>query len=111
MTGLCKVEPTPKGWFIEYIDRSPDALAKQAVSSCVCCCRANQERVHVHTRVFVINKTQCKKGLYVHCRLPATLISVRVYNMCITVRIYTCTDVHTYTVSDVLYATCMYNLQ
>ena len=32
LTGLCKVEPTPKGWFIEYIDRSPDALAKQAVS-------------------------------------------------------------------------------
>ena len=30
--GLCKVEPTPKGWFIEYIDRSPDALSKQAVS-------------------------------------------------------------------------------
>ena len=31
--GLCKVEPTPKGWFIEYIDRSPDALAKQAAAS------------------------------------------------------------------------------
>ena len=30
--GLCEVESTPKGWYITYIDRSPEALARQAVS-------------------------------------------------------------------------------
>lgn len=30
--GYCEVDPTPKGWFIRYIDRSPEALARQAVS-------------------------------------------------------------------------------
>lgn len=28
--GLCEVESTPKGWYITYIDRSPEALARQA---------------------------------------------------------------------------------
>ena len=30
--GLCEVEPTPKGWYIKYIDRSPEAMERQAVS-------------------------------------------------------------------------------
>jgi DNA/RNA-binding protein KIN17 len=28
--GLCDVEPTSKGWYITYIDNSPEALARQA---------------------------------------------------------------------------------
>ncbi len=31
--GLCEVDPTPKGWFIRYIDRSPEALARQAATA------------------------------------------------------------------------------
>ena len=31
MIGLVKAEPTPKGWFVTYIDRSPETLAKEAV--------------------------------------------------------------------------------
>ncbi|TPX69309.1 hypothetical protein SpCBS45565_g02566 [Spizellomyces sp. 'palustris'] len=27
--GLCEVDETPKGWFIKWIDRSPESLAKQ----------------------------------------------------------------------------------
>ncbi|KAI9145272.1 domain of Kin17 curved DNA-binding protein-domain-containing protein [Paraphysoderma sedebokerense] len=27
--GMCQVEETPKGWFIEWIDRRPETLAKQ----------------------------------------------------------------------------------
>ncbi|RKO91199.1 domain of Kin17 curved DNA-binding protein-domain-containing protein, partial [Blyttiomyces helicus] len=27
--GLCEVDETPKGWFMKWIDRSPEALAKQ----------------------------------------------------------------------------------
>lgn len=34
--GLCEVEPTPKGWYITYIDRSPEALARQAVRMLLC---------------------------------------------------------------------------
>lgn len=28
-TGKCKIEETPKGWYISYIDKDPDSLAKQ----------------------------------------------------------------------------------
>ena len=28
--GLIKADPTPKGWFVTYIDRSPETLAKEA---------------------------------------------------------------------------------
>ena len=28
---MCEVEPTPKGWFIKYIDRSPAVLAREQV--------------------------------------------------------------------------------
>ena len=30
-TGICEVEPTPKGWFIKYIDRDPETIKRQAV--------------------------------------------------------------------------------
>ncbi len=29
--GLVDAEPTPKGWYITYIDRSPETLAREAV--------------------------------------------------------------------------------
>lgn len=29
--GICEVEPTPKGWFIKYIDRDPETIKRQAV--------------------------------------------------------------------------------
>ncbi|XP_065909582.1 DNA/RNA-binding protein KIN17-like isoform X2 [Dysidea avara] len=29
-TGICDVEPTPKGWFIKYIDRDPETIKRQA---------------------------------------------------------------------------------
>lgn len=29
---ICEVEDTPKGWFIKYIDRSPETLARQAAA-------------------------------------------------------------------------------
>ncbi len=29
--GLVDAEPTPKGWYITYVDRSPEAMARQAV--------------------------------------------------------------------------------
>ena len=29
--GLVEAEPTPKGWYITYIDRSPETLAREAV--------------------------------------------------------------------------------
>ncbi len=31
--GICEVEPTPKGWYIKYIDRSPEALARQTAAA------------------------------------------------------------------------------
>ena len=31
--GMCEVEPSEKGWYIKYIDRSPETLARQAVST------------------------------------------------------------------------------
>lgn len=31
-TGMCEVEPTEKGWFIKYIDRTPETLARQAAA-------------------------------------------------------------------------------
>ncbi len=33
--GLCEVEHTEKGWFIKYIDRSPEAMEREAVSYCI----------------------------------------------------------------------------
>ena len=30
--GMCEVEPSEKGWYIKYIDRSPETLERQAVS-------------------------------------------------------------------------------
>ena len=33
--GLCEVEHTEKGWFIKYIDRSPEAMEREAVSHCM----------------------------------------------------------------------------
>ena len=30
--GMCEAEPTPKGWFIKYVDRSPAVLAREQVS-------------------------------------------------------------------------------
>lgn len=32
--GICEVEPTPKGWFIRYVDRSPAVLAREQVYTC-----------------------------------------------------------------------------
>ncbi|XP_064400616.1 DNA/RNA-binding protein KIN17-like isoform X2 [Halichondria panicea] len=32
-TGLCEVEHTEKGWFIKYIDRSPEAMEREAASA------------------------------------------------------------------------------
>jgi DNA/RNA-binding protein KIN17 len=31
-TGQCKVEDTPKGWFITYIDREPETLLREVSS-------------------------------------------------------------------------------
>ena len=31
--GMCEVEPSEKGWYIKYVDRSPETLARQAVST------------------------------------------------------------------------------
>ena len=31
-TGKCKVDNTEKGWFIAYIDRDPETLARQKVA-------------------------------------------------------------------------------
>lgn len=33
LAGLCEVDPTPKGWYIRYIDRSPETLARQAAAA------------------------------------------------------------------------------
>lgn len=27
--GLCKVDETPKGWYIQYIDRDPETIRRQ----------------------------------------------------------------------------------
>lgn len=27
--GFCKVDETPKGWYIQYIDRDPETIRKQ----------------------------------------------------------------------------------
>jgi len=32
LIGICEVEPTPKGWFIKYVDRDPETIKRQAVS-------------------------------------------------------------------------------
>lgn len=29
MPGLCKVDETPKGWYVQYIDRDPDTIRRQ----------------------------------------------------------------------------------
>ena len=42
LVGMCEVEPTSKGWFIKYIDKSPETLARQAVS-----CGASSFRTNV----------------------------------------------------------------
>ena len=34
-SGICEVDETPKGWFLKYIDRDPDVLARQV---CAFCC-------------------------------------------------------------------------
>lgn len=31
--GICKVDETEKGWYIEYIDKDPEKMMKQEVSS------------------------------------------------------------------------------
>lgn len=28
-SGLCKVDETPKGWYIQYIDRDPETIRRQ----------------------------------------------------------------------------------
>lgn len=28
-TGLCKVDETPKGWYVQYIDRDPETIRRQ----------------------------------------------------------------------------------
>lgn len=29
LSGLCKVDETPKGWYIQYIDRDPETIRRQ----------------------------------------------------------------------------------
>lgn len=29
VSGLCKVDETPKGWYIQYIDRDPETIRRQ----------------------------------------------------------------------------------
>ncbi len=29
LLGLCKVDETPKGWYIQYIDRDPETIRRQ----------------------------------------------------------------------------------
>jgi len=42
-TGKCHVEETDKGWYIKYIDRDPEALARAVLNSNLESSIANRE--------------------------------------------------------------------